>query len=274
MVTTQEPAKLIVKVPPASLERCALGEACPTRLTCELARQCLPQDKPDPNVKYAWANAICVLFILIGLYGLKSPLFILPAEAKAEEVVVPVLFMPPPPSMQSQSLAPASESAPAPDSIAEPMEMPEVAPAVAPENANVAFAVPVEGPVRVVAAQYAAAPPVIRKVVAPPPPGPTGNGTGGTGDAVEFSPGGGDGGKYPQPTYPALALSRGYQGVTVLEIVVDRTGFPSSISVRDSSGWDILDDEAAYTVKRKWRWPAGPQRHYLVPFKFQINQKK
>lgn len=274
MSVTAEPAKIIVKAPPASADRCALGDACPTRLTCELARQCLPQDKPDPNIKFAWANAICVLFILIGIYGLKSPLFILPVQAKAEELTVPVLFMPPPPSMQSQSTPMASDSAPAPDSISEPMDIPEVAPAVAPANANVSFAVPVEGPVRVVPAKYAAAPPVQRKIVAPPPPqpGPPGNGTGGTGEAVEFSPGGGDGGTYPQPVYPRLALQRGWQGNVMLNIVVDRAGFPSAVTVRDSSGWEILDDHASDWVKRRWRWPAGPVRHYLVPFKFQIKQ--
>jgi TonB family protein len=262
---------MIIKVPPASLERCSLGDACPTRLTCELARQCLPQDKPDPNIKYAWANAICVLFILIGFYGLKSPLFILPVEAKAQEVVVPVLFMPPPPSMQSQSLAPASESAPAPDSIAEPMEMPEIAPAVAPASANVAFAVPVEGPVRVVAAQYAAAPPVLRKVVAPPPQaGPAGNGTGGTGEAVAFSPGVGDGGTYPEMKYPDYARRLQLQGTVMLEVSVDKTGYPASVSVRDSSGSQYLDEPALKHLKKYWRWPAGRERLYLVPFKFQL----
>jgi len=273
MSVVSEPAKIIVKAPPASADRCALGDACPTRLTCELARQCLPQDKPDPNIKFAWANAICVLFILIGLYGFKSPLFILPASAKPVEDVVPVVFMPPPPSMQTQVTPAPSASAPAPNSVTEPMDIPEVAPAVAPANANVSFAVPVEGPVRVVPAKYAAAPPVQRRVVAPPPPGPTGNGTGGTGEAVEFSPGQGDGGTYPQPAYPRLALQRGWQGNVMLNIVVDRTGFPSSVAVRDSSGYEILDDTAADTVKRKWRWPAGPVRNYLVPFKFQIKQE-
>lgn len=270
MSVTLEPAKIIVKAAPASADRCALGDACPTRLTCELARQCLPQDKPDPNIKFAWANAICVLFILIGLYGLRSPLFILSAAAKPVAEIVPVVFMPPPPSMQAQATPAPSDSAPSPDSVTEPMDIPEVAPAVAPANANVSFAVPVEGPVRVVPVKYAAAPPVQRRVVAPPPvAGPPGNGSGGEGDTTKFDPANSIGGTYPKPIYPQLAARLGLTGIVTLLVRVDSSGMPMMVTVSNSSGSKLLDQHTADWVKRKWRWPTGQHTPYLVDFKYQ-----
>ncbi|MCD6050796.1 MAG: energy transducer TonB, partial [Verrucomicrobia bacterium] len=251
MSVTAEPIKIIVKAPPASADRCALGDACPTRLTCELARQCLPQDGPDPNLKFAWANAICALFVIIGVMGIFQPLFVLPIKASPPKVdTIPVLFNPPPPQ-PPQSLAQNNAATPE-NSTAEPIETPEIVPAVTPMNAQITFAVPVEGPVRLVAAKYAEAPPVkLSRPVAPPvsdsKPG------GSSGPAVEFNPTPGDGGTYPRPSkYPPLAHERGWQGKAMIEVLVDVRGNPVQVTVAESSGYKILDNDALECVKKRW----------------------
>ena len=33
----------------------------------ELARLCLPQANRDANLKLAWVNSVCILFLLIGI---------------------------------------------------------------------------------------------------------------------------------------------------------------------------------------------------------------
>ncbi len=265
MSVTAEPIKIIVKAPPASADRCALGDACPTRLTCELARQCLPQDGPDPNLKFAWANAICALFVIIGIMGIFQPLFVLPVKASPPKVdSIPVLFNPPPPQ-PPQSLAQNNAATPE-NSTAEPIETPEIVPAVTPMNAQITFAVPVEGPVRLVAAKYAEAPPAkLSRPVAPPV---SNSKPGGTGAAVEFKPGVDDGGYYPWPKEFPRGVSLKSSATVTLAVLVDMRGRPVNVSVATSSGSRILDDHALEWLKRNWRWPAGPERPYTVPFKY------
>ena len=40
----------------------------------ELARLCLPAANRDPNRKLAWVNSICILFLLIGIFGARRGL--------------------------------------------------------------------------------------------------------------------------------------------------------------------------------------------------------
>lgn len=258
----------------AGRERCTLGDACPTRLKCELARECLPQDTPDPNVKFAWANAICALFAVIGLVGLFQPLIVLPVSAVVQKpFTVPVLFNPPPPQPSVAQSVP-NNSAPQ-EATTEPMETPDIVPAVTPMTAQVAFAVPVEGPVRLVAAKYAVPPPAKLK----PAPAPSSNngapgGSGNVvGDAVGFEPTLGDGGVYPKPSYPSWAQRAGVEGEMQLEVFVNRDGTPYAISVAKSTGSRSLDDYTLQWLKKHWRFPAGMERHYLVPFSYKLSSR-
>ena len=56
----------------------------------------------------------------------------------------------------------------------------------------------------------------------------------------------------------------------MLYVVVDETGNPASVEIRDGSGWPVLDEHALEWVRKKWQWPSGKVRYYLVPFRFQI----
>ncbi len=246
-----------------------MAEECPTRLTCELARECLPQDGPDPNAKFAWANAICALFAVIGVIGIFQPLFVLPVKATAKLDIVPVLFNPPPPSPPAAPAAPNNTAA-AQNDLSEPVETPAIIPAVTPMSAQVTFAVPVEGPVRLVAAQYAAPPPAkLKQPAAPPTDNGKPGGTGNAGDSVEFKPSAGDGGYYPWPKDYPRGASRSWRGPVTLAVYVNTLGRPTNVSVASSSGHEIFDDHALAWLKKYWRWPAGPERAYTVDFKYE-----
>ena len=268
----QEPATVIAPAPSAVRDRCSLGDSCPTKLKCQLARECLPQVTPDPHAKFAWANAICALFALVGVIGLMQPLFVLPAKAVQKPVLQATLFNPPPPAPVSQPTAANNVTAPA-DSQPVPVETPAIVPAVAPMSSEVTFAVPVDGPVRLVAAQYAPPPPANLKPVSAPASNygqPGGNGSSGPGPQA-FTPSAGDGGYYPRPEkYPTLAQQRGWQGTVMLDVSVNVRGKPYLVSVAESSRYRILDNEALEWVKNNWQFPVGPERRYLVPFVYKL----
>jgi len=101
----------------------------------------------------------------------------------------------------------------------------------------------------------------------------TGTGTGGgggSGPPTVFS--GAGKGRFPAPTYPAAARSAGHQGTVRVLVVVEESGMPSACSVQISSGSSYLDSSAVSTISRRWRWPKGPVRRYIVPVRFVLNQ--
>ncbi len=57
----------------------------------------------------------------------------------------------------------------------------------------------------------------------------------------------------PPPPYPAEALQKGQEGLVVLIVNVDTAGRPRSVTVKQKSGYRILDDTAVKTVK-KWKF--------------------
>lgn len=109
---------------------------------------------------------------------------------------------------------------------------------------------------------------------APPPQqpeaaGPTGDGSSpmpGQDPTTFYLPGGasGTGGrlKNPAPAYPYQAIRQGQQGLVVLEIFVDKSGRPTSVEIRQSSGFPLLDQSALWTVRR---WKFDPAHVGLIP---------
>jgi protein TonB len=220
-------------------------------LSSDLARLSLPAEYRDQYRTLAWVNSICFLFLVIGIVGLKSPKVVV---RQLSEVVdtVPVVYTPP-------------EDQPKPDPQPEPDEpQPQDAPVEAPQvvtivaaadSANVAFAVPVQGAVAIAPARYASAPPP--QIAAPPRP-------------TRFNPDATQGGTFPKPSYPGIALRNHYQGTVTIEIVVDTSGAVVSAKVSQTSGFPVLDEVALNVVKEKWRFPPGPARDYLWPCVFKI----
>jgi protein TonB len=108
-----------------------------------------------------------------------------------------------------------------------------------------------------------------------------GSGSGGGGDGT-----GGDGsggarpayGTNPRPPYPLAARRLGIEGRVLLEVVVRPDGSPATVSVRESSGYKLLDDSAADTVRTRWRFiPARRggvpvESSVTVPIRFRISE--
>ena len=70
----------------------------PCVLRDELARLCLPAATRDPNRKLAWANSICILFLIIGIVGARPTRISLQSPPPLEEVVPTIIEPMPPPN--------------------------------------------------------------------------------------------------------------------------------------------------------------------------------
>jgi periplasmic protein TonB len=128
----------------------------------------------------------------------------------------------------------------------------------APSDAQVAFAVPVQGAVVVAKEARLASPPP--PVTHAPPARPT-----------QFDPRNAAG-TFPEPTYPPLAQTHQYQGTATIEIFVDADGKITSAKVQKSSGYAILDEAALKVVKERWRFKGTgtPQGPLIWPCTFQL----
>jgi len=221
-------------------------------LSSDLARLSLPAEYVDSYRNLAWTNSICFLFLVIGLIGLKAPKVFHKQLIEVTETV-PVIFTPPEdqpkPEPEVQPDEPAPQDA--------PVETPQVVTMVAPADAPVAFSVPVQGAVVVAKEARLATPP---PPATPAPAGPT-----------KFDQNVNDGGNHPGPKYPTLAQAHQYQGTVTLEILVDEFGKISSVKVKKTSGYSILDDAAVKVVKDVWRLPpTGAPRDLVWDCIFQL----
>jgi TonB family protein len=197
----------------------------------ELARQCLPSAVRDVNLKFAWTNSICVLFLLIGITGARRGIIaIRPAPPLAESV--PVVIQPvtlPAQQAVEKALPNESEKNPAPVAV------------VIPQTPNISFSVPTIGSL-IVPANLAAAPPL-------EPLRPK--------TQVGSVSSTGAGGERPAPPYPKLAQQSGEQGTVVLLLGGDEAGNVASVELKQSSGFPILDRATQDFVKNHWRLPPG-----------------
>jgi protein TonB len=81
--------------------------------------------------------------------------------------------------------------------------------------------------------------------------------------------------KYKQ--YPKLAQMRGWQGIVIVELEMSPSGAVLSMTIKKSSGYEILDAEAMQMIQRAIPLPAPPESlksknfTVLVPVSFQLN---
>ena len=77
----------------------------------------------------------------------------------------------------------------------------------------------------------------------------------------------------PHPPYPQIARKKGFEGKLILEVLVNEDGSVKSTSIRESSGYEILDTVSKKTVE-KWTFiPAkkmgqAVKDNIQVPIKF------
>lgn len=60
----------------------------------------------------------------------------------------------------------------------------------------------------------------------------------------------------PRPAYPSISRRMGEQGKVVLRVFIDAEGTPQQIEIRQSSGYERLDQQALDAVRR-WRFVPG-----------------
>lgn len=228
----------------------------------------------NAHVASAWTAGIALLCLGIGLQGATTPLLPpLGREVKVDlgdEIMVEEFNPPPAPTADETTTPPPVE-----EEVVEEIEIPPV-----PE-----IALPITPPEMV---EITPLDPIIEKpkpmpVVRPPEPKPVtkttppkprpsanaGSGTGapgGSGAPTMFS--GGGRGRFPSPSYPSAARSARLQGSVRLLVTVETNGVPSSVSITSSSGSAVLDTAARDTIQRRWRWPSGEVRRYIVPIRF------
>jgi protein TonB len=207
-------------------------------LKSELARLSLRATERESSGKLAWLNSICILFLLVGVFGSR------PGRASIEplpplEVAVPAIVEPVPPPPQTPTRQQQREP-----SESEKPDTPQVV-VVTPDAPNINFAVPTIG--NVVVPSAIAQPPPLHPMQAPAPlkQAPTTLNTTG------------QGGERPQPPYPKIALEQGQQGTVVLALSADAAGLITSVEVKQSSGSPILDRSALDFVRRHWSVAPG-----------------
>ena len=194
----------------------------------ELSRYCLPSANRDANLKLAWVNSVCILFLLIGIAGARRGVIAIkpvpPIRVEVPIVIQPTVLPP-------QAIAQKPEQA-------EPIKQPRVLVAL-PNAPDVNFGIPTVGTL-VVPAALAAAP---QPQVAPVRVGSLNN-TGAGGDR-------------PEPPYPPIARQTGEQGTVKLLLGGDAAGNIISADVKESSGFPVLDRATVDFIKHHWRLPAG-----------------
>lgn len=224
------------------------------QLTSELAKFCLPSARRDPNRKLAWVNSICLLFLMIGVLGARTPVTTIRAVKPLEElvpVIVEPVAPPPPTTAEQQNQERTDEEKP---------DTPQVV-VVTPESPAINFSVPTIGNLLVPNA-IATAPPIApMKPIQPLQNRPL---------TLENT---GKSGERPLPSYPEIARQEGQQGLVVLAITVNDTGIITDVQVKESSGYPLLDRAAKDWVKRHWIIPpAGGARNYEAPINFRLTK--
>ncbi|HEY5042456.1 MAG TPA: TonB family protein [Verrucomicrobiae bacterium] len=198
----------------------------------ELARLCLPSASRDANQKLAWVNSVCILFLLVGIFGARRGLIAIKPAPPLEEIVpviVQPLLLPPQPTIEKKETPDENKN-----------DTPQVN-VVIPQSPGVNFSVPTIGSV-VVPASLAVAPPL--------EPMRTSSQIGSLNNT-------GSGGERPEPPYPPIAKETGEQGTIILLLGGDAAGNVVSVDVKESSGFPVLDRATVDFLKRHWRLPAG-----------------
>lgn len=185
-----------------------------------------------------------VIFHVAVLWAMQTGLMrravelIVPVEVLVEfiEPPVPKIVPPPPTPLTPVVRKPTVTKAPAEVKTAAPMPLAIADPSPAP-NAPAAAIEPVE---------VAAAPlPAPKADVAPPAPA-----------RMELPSSNADYLQNPRPAYPAMSKRLGEQGKVVVRVFIDVDGTAKKAEIKQSSGFERLDQAALNTVQR-WRYVPG-----------------
>ncbi len=201
-----------------------------------------------------------IICLVIGFVGFVFPYMrpklpvAAPMPTQAELIKVELTEAPIPPE-----ITPQPATVPQPPTV-RPLEIPKAPPmiAVAEPSPTVAFALPVEGPARIVDVKSASASrPVEQTTAAPATPVQT----------LTFGRGEG---KQPAPEYPARAKREGQEGMVLVRFTVGEDGRVLSAEVATPSPWPLLNESAVRAVRERWRFAPGGLHLYEVPIHFRM----
>ena len=214
----------------------------------ELARLCLPAANRDANLKLAWVNSVCILFLLIGIVGARRGLIAIKPAPPLEEIV-PVVVEPmtlPPQETMKQKQADEDK-----------IDAPRVA-VVIPQSPNISFSVPTIGSL-VVPANLATAPPLepmqTAAAISCRQQHRRGRRTAGT----------------------ALSTNRAGRSAARHDSLLlggDAAGNVISVEVKESSGFPFLDRATVEFIKQHWHLPVGTGNQLFqtsITYKLQLN---
>lgn len=71
-----------------------------------------------------------------------------------------------------------------------------------------------------------------------------------------------------KPVYPLVARDKGWEGISVIRVLIDTEGHPTEIHIHTSSGFPALDQSAMEAVKS---WTFTPAKDGNIPFAKWVN---
>lgn len=234
-------------------------------LNSDLNRECLPGANRDPDRMVAWANALCLGVLAVGVLMTKQP---------AALVFNRQAYEPPPVLPIEESTTPIPEQV-SDLKIDQDLQTEEPAAAaplvvVAAEPASVAFAVPVVG---ATVASFD-----LRAVSAPPVLPVSGTSVSSTlasapTSVLRYGERGARG-DLPLPTmaeYPKEALDHKEVGdVIIVAVVSAEGGFPTEVLIEKSSGSFRLDAHARNWAKTRWKFFPGNPHRWRYMFSYEL----
>jgi TonB family protein len=176
---------------------------------------------------------------------------------------------PPPAAVQPQMQPPAP-----PEAAVAPASPPLAA--VATPSPAIAFAVPVEGPTRIVAAKQAiparadTAPATASSEALARPSTGVQPSSAATPRQITFGEGEG---KQPAPEYPREAVIARQQGTVVVRFTVGEDGRVLEASASKPSPYALLNQAAVRKIREAWRFAKGPKRVLEVSIEYELKQK-
>ena len=167
-------------------------------------------------------------------------------------------------SLPASDIAPPKTELITPPPLSEPLTpLPDVPPLLAvAEPSAVAFALPVEGPARMVEPAQAAYVQPVEAPVEVPAPVP----------AVQTITYGQGEGRQPAPNYPRISVRQGQEGVVRVRFSVGENGRVLGAEAVGRCPWPLLNESALEAVRDKWRFPRGGARLYEVAIRFELTK--
>ena len=211
-----------------------------------------PADLPRPRLSRNAAIALGVVALHVGLiWALQSGLLLRTAQLIVPvEVLAQLIELPEPKAEPAPPAPPAPPVRPVTPSVQKKV-VPK--PAARPQAQPLAIADPTPSPNAPTGSLVpdlpaTPAPVVTAAPAAPPaPPAPP---------VVQLPSSNADYLQNPKPAYPPLSKRLGEQGKVIVRVLIGADGVPQKAELRQSSGFDRLDQAALATVL-KWRYVPG-----------------